>query len=133
MFRASRKSVLGGVFAIAVGLVVSLGCGGSDSNPASSARDDNTSDPPPDSNTTLVTIQNSSFSPTSLTVKVGTQVTWRNNDGIRHTVTSDSGGELDSPLLSTGNSYSHTFSTAGTFPYHCTPHPFMTGTVVVEP
>ncbi len=72
------------------------------------------------------------FSPSTLTIKVGDTVTWTNQDAAKHTVTSDSGSELNSELLGKGRSYSHTFATAGTYNYHCTPHPYMTGKVIVE-
>lgn len=75
-------------------------------------------------------ISNFAFSPANITVAKGTTVTWTNNDGVTHTVTGDSGGP-NSPFLSKGATYSYTFNTAGTFPYHCTPHPSMKGTVTV--
>ena len=77
-----------------------------------------------------VTMQNLAFNPAALTVKVGTKVTWTNQDGIAHTVTFDTGGAT-SDLLVTGATYEQTFSTAGTLAYHCKVHPTMTGTVMV--
>jgi amicyanin len=82
--------------------------------------------------TTSVDIVNFAFSPQNIIIQVGDTVTWTNQDSAPHTVTSDSGSELDSELLSQGQSYSHTFNDPGTFEYHCTPHPFMIGTVTVE-
>jgi plastocyanin len=64
-------------------------------------------------------------------VDAGTTVTWLNDGFQVHTSTADQ-GEWDSPLLSSGDSFTFTFSQAGTFAFHCTPHPFMTGTVVVR-
>ncbi|MGF7228433.1 MAG: cupredoxin domain-containing protein [Candidatus Saccharibacteria bacterium] len=83
--------------------------------------------------TSTVAIQNFSFSPMAITVKVGTKVTWTNKDSTSHTVTADSGAAdaFDSGTLATGQSYSHTFSKAGTFAYHCTFHSDMHGTVTV--
>ncbi len=79
-----------------------------------------------------VEIKNFAFNPGTVTVKVGTKVTWTNNDSAPHTVTSDSGSPLNSKsILSPGQSFSYTFTTAGTFPYHCTIHPTMKGQVVV--
>lgn len=78
-----------------------------------------------------VSIENLSFVPTSLTVKAGTTVTWTNNDSTSHTVTSLTGSELSSGTLGVGQTYSHTFTTAGTYQYHCTIHTSMTGTVIV--
>lgn len=81
---------------------------------------------------TLVIMDGSQFLPTTLRVRVGDTVTWRNDDSVAHTVTSDSGDELDSPLLSPGESWQHTFTQPGTYDYHCVPHPGMTGRIVVE-
>jgi plastocyanin len=81
-----------------------------------------------------VAITGFAFSPGALTVKVGTTVTWTNKDSDAHTVTSQgSGGLLQSKALATGETYSYTFTTAGTFSYLCTIHPFMTATVTVTP
>jgi amicyanin len=83
--------------------------------------------------TDKIDIANYAFSPANATVKVGTTVTWTNKDAVGHTVTSDDGsdGGLDSKLLNQGDTYSMTFSKAGTFTYHCTAHPYMKGTVTV--
>ncbi len=79
-----------------------------------------------------VTMQNLAFSPKTLTVAPGTTVMWTNKDSAPHTVTSDSGSTLASGDLSQGKSYTHTFTKAGTYTYHCTIHPFMHGTVIVS-
>ena len=81
--------------------------------------------------TDKVAIQNFAYSPATVTVKVGTTVTWTNNDSVAHTVTADSGAGPDSGSLARGETYQFTYQTAGTFTYHCTPHPYMKGTVVV--
>lgn len=82
--------------------------------------------------TSSVTIKDLAFSPANITVKVGTKVTWTNQDSVQHDVVSDSGSDSpSSELLSKGESYSFTFTKAGTFSYHCTPHPFMKGTITV--
>ncbi len=83
----------------------------------------------PSSNT--VNIANMAFAPLSLTVKVGTTVTWKNNDGITHTVTSNDGTSFNSGNLSAGSSFSYTTTTTGTFDYHCTIHAGMVGTLIV--
>jgi amicyanin len=81
-----------------------------------------------------VTIKNFAFAPTALKVKVGTTVTWTNQDSDAHTVTSqDNGGPLSSAALNTGQTYSYTFTKPGTYAYLCTIHPFMTATVTVTP
>ena len=78
-----------------------------------------------------VSIANMSFGPSSLTVKVGTTVTWKNNDGYAHTVTSDDGTSFSSGNIAGGASYSYVTKTAGTFGYHCSIHPGMTATLVI--
>lgn len=80
----------------------------------------------------IIEIKNFAYSPSILTIKKGDTVTWTNMDSVKHTVTSDTGKELDSQLLTNGESYSHTFDTAGIFAYHCTPHPYMKARVIVE-
>lgn len=83
------------------------------------------------SSSMTVSIKNFAFSPSTLSVKVGTKVTWTNNDSVPHTVTSDSGGLLNSPTLSPGQSFSFTFSTPGSTAYHCAIHTMMKGTITV--
>jgi plastocyanin len=63
---------------------------------------------------------------------VGTTVKWTNKDNVPHTVTSAT-GDWDSGQLSNGQSFSHTFTQAGTFAYQCTVHPTMKGTITVTP
>lgn len=78
----------------------------------------------------VVTIQGFSFQPATITVKKGTTVTWTNNDPTNHTVTGDTGGPA-SDQFRKGESYAFTFDTVGEYPYHCTLHATMKGTVVV--
>lgn len=89
-----------------------------------------------------VDMTSSQFNPAQLTVHVGDTVVWVNHDPFAHTVTSDAGNALDSPWIQPGEWWSHTFTQAGTYAYHCTPHAGqasdgswegMTATVVVEP
>jgi plastocyanin len=77
-----------------------------------------------------VSIANLAFNPSSIDVKVGDTVTWTNNDNVGHTVTGDGG--LDSGTIEPGGTFSKKFDTAGTYQYHCSVHPSMTGTVVVK-
>lgn len=79
-----------------------------------------------------VTIQNFAFSPASLTINKGDTVVWTNKDSAPHTVTSQTGNELSSQTLSQGQTYSHTFNTAGTYDYYCTIHPYMKATITVQ-
>jgi plastocyanin len=71
------------------------------------------------------------FSPSTITVSVGTTVTWTNKESVVHTVTSD-GSAFESGDMNNSDTFSFTFTTAGTFPYHCIYHAGMTGTVIVE-
>jgi len=79
---------------------------------------------------TNVTIDNFTFAPAELTVKVGTTVTWTNHDDIPHTVVS--AGKFRSKTLDTDNSFSFTFTAAGDYKYFCSLHPHMTGMIKVE-
>jgi len=78
-----------------------------------------------------VKIDNFSFSPGTLTVPVGTTITWTNRDDIPHTVVSTD-GVFKSKVLDTDEKFSYTFSKTGTFPYFCSIHPKMTGKVIVQ-
>ncbi len=78
-----------------------------------------------------VSIAGIAFNPQTITVTAGTTITWTNNDGVSHTVTSDT-SLFDSGTISPGGTYSHTFATTGTFAYHCKFHPGMMGSVIVN-
>jgi len=79
------------------------------------------------------TIVNFTFQPNPLTVPVGTVVVWTNQDTAPHTATSDTGSAFtfDTGMLQKGQSGRVTFTTAGTFAYHCTVHPNMHGSITV--
>lgn len=78
-----------------------------------------------------VKIDNFSFGPETLTVPVGTTVTWTNRDDIPHTVVSND-GVFKSKVRDTDEKFSYTFAKAGTYPYYCSVHPKMTGKIVVQ-
>jgi len=87
------------------------------------------------------TLTDKAFSPNPVEVKVGQKVVWTNDDTLQHTITSgspgspDSGKEFDSGLtkiLNNGDTFEHTFTTAGEFPYYCQLHPNQVGTVIVK-
>jgi amicyanin len=78
-----------------------------------------------------VGIDNFTFNPQQLTIKAGATVTWTNKDDIPHTVAAVS-KQFKSKALDTGDAYSFTFTTPGTYAYFCSLHPHMTGTIVVE-
>jgi plastocyanin len=76
-------------------------------------------------------IDNFSFSPASITVPVGTKLTWTNKDDVPHNVTSNT-KVFTSPVLDTDAKFSFTFDNAGMFDYYCSIHPRMTAKVVVQ-
>jgi amicyanin len=90
------------------------------------------------SQTVMITDSSGSFafSPASLTIKAGTTVVWKNTTTVPHTVTSDDGKSFDSgianPIAARSGTFSFTFTTAGTFAYHCAIHPFMQATIIVQ-
>ena len=77
-----------------------------------------------------VKIDNFTFEPAQLTVKVGTTVTWTNRDDIPHTVVS--AGKFRSKALDTDDKYSFTFKSVGDYNYFCSLHPHMVGMIRVE-
>ena len=79
-----------------------------------------------------VTIDNFTFAPAELTVSVGTTVTWDNHDDIPHTVV-EKNKLFRSKALDTDESYSFTFTSAGTYDYFCGLHPHMVGKIIVKP
>ncbi len=87
--------------------------------------------PPPAPKPNVVAISGYAFSPASMTVPKGTTVTWQNGDAVTHTATSNSGA-WDTGAIAAGGNAMITFSNSGTFAYHCTIHPMMTGTIVVQ-
>ena len=93
---------------------------------AASAGEDKTSAAPAE-----VKIDNFTFGPQTLTVPVGTTVTWTNRDDIPHTIVSTD-GVFKSKIRDTDESFSYTFTKAGTYTYFCSVHPKMTGKIVVQ-
>ena len=107
-------------FALGALALLTFGCG--DSNPNS----------PSSGSLVTVQINNSVYSPNPITMKVGQQVNWKNNDSITHTATLE--GQFNnviSPMSAQGAPV--TMNAAGTFNYHCTIHPGMNGSIVVQP
>lgn len=129
-----------GVAATATAALLLAGCG----NPSDTPAADTTSMPgmsmpagaPADDTpvaTDTIKIENFAYGPTVANVKVGTTVTWTNNDTDPHTVTSMDNGPIKSQTMQQGDTFKYTFTTPGRFEYLCTIHPFMTATVVVTP
>jgi plastocyanin len=79
----------------------------------------------------VITIDNFTFTPKELTVAVGTTVKWVNHDDIPHTLVNKD-KVFRSQALDTDDSYSYTFTSAGTFDYFCGLHPYMVGKIIVK-
>jgi len=78
-----------------------------------------------------VEISGFAFVPSTLTVSVGTTVTWTNKDPVTHTVTSNN-NLFNSGNLAPNATFQYTFNQKGTFDYHCSIHTYMTAKVIVE-
>jgi plastocyanin len=112
---------------LAVGLLVQ-GCSKDSANSYGSTVTGPAPSPTPPN---TVMMAGMTFSPATLTVSVGTTVTWNNDDGTAHTSTSDT-GVWDTGNLAAGVSSTTKFTTAGSYPYHCAYHAGMKGTVIVQ-
>ena len=124
-----KNRIISLTLAMALGLFLLAGCGGSKSS-------NNSMNPTSSGNTPVmaasVSIVNFAFSPNVVHLKIGGTVTWTNKDASPHTVT-DLGGSFDSGSLATDQTFKRAFTTAGTYTYHCTIHSTMaSATIVVE-
>ena len=131
-----RKLMLAGALLMALSLILVLtGC--STTTPAATPTPTPIASPTPAATTTPTTahanvdISGFAFVPQTLTVSVGTTVTWTNNDSVSHTITSND-NLFESGTIAKGATFSHTFEQKGTFNYHCSIHISMTGKVIVE-
>jgi plastocyanin len=113
------------LLALLLGVLLAACGGGSTSSDGGSTADGGTA------SGTEVTIKDLAFTPATLTVAVGSTVTWTNEDAATHTVTADD-GSFDSGSLAQGDTFTQTFDTAGTYAYHCTMHPSMVAEIVVH-
>jgi plastocyanin len=104
------------------------GCGGGSDGATASAPSDGASSGPPSS----ISIRDFKFSPDKISVPSGARVTVTNSDSAPHSVTADDGKSFDSGTIQPGASGPIDAPGAGTYAYHCTIHPFMTGTLVVK-
>ncbi|MNX93449.1 Amicyanin precursor [compost metagenome] len=107
------------------------GGGGPKATPSPSA---STGGEQPAANAVTVTVRNFAFQPASVEIPKGGTVTWRFEDAVAHNAKSDEGSAFawDSGMHRNGETFTQRFDTAGTFDYHCTPHPNMRGKVVVR-
>jgi plastocyanin len=124
--RTARRSLA--TLLVLAGLVAGA-CGGGGDDAASSSGDGGkkaTAGPPA---AAPVKLEAAQFDPAQVTVQVGDTVRWEWGGNVQHDVV---GGSFKSPIKSKGD-FTHTFTTAGTFPFHCDVHPTMKGTVTVQP
>jgi plastocyanin len=110
---------------VLIALAVAAGAFGSDRSgqPAVAAEQDSVVE---------IEIREYRFRADTVRVPLGATVRWTNRDRVAHTSTAEN-EEWKSPLLGPGESFAVKLDQAGTFPYYCTPHPFMRGVVVVSP
>jgi plastocyanin len=78
-----------------------------------------------------VLIENYEYAPSAITIPPGTNITWKNKDSVKHTVTSRD-NVFDSGLFGQNETFSYTFSEPGEYEYYCIPHPYMTGKISVK-
>jgi plastocyanin len=128
------RNAMSSLVVIAGTALLLAGCGGgSGSASGASAKPSGSSSQTTSTGvSTAVKISNFKFSPASLTVKQGAGVTVTNEDSAAHTVTADDGHSFDTGDLSQGATQTISVSKPGSYPYHCTIHPFMHGTLVVK-
>jgi plastocyanin len=113
------------IFAISVAVLLATACGSSTST--SVANSCGTSGAAANVNTPS---SSNTFSPTTATITHGETVCWQNSSSVAHTVTADNGDfDVNLPV---GNIFLHTYSTPGTYTYHCKIHAAMTGTITVN-
>jgi manganese oxidase len=115
-------------------VVAVAGCGGGGSSPMTTTP---TPTPTP-GGATPVGIQagasflsTTAYLPNPITITVGTTITWTNNDNVSHDVTSQN-NLFFSGNMAPGQTFSQKFQSTGSFPYYCTIHPMMVGTVTVQ-
>ncbi len=117
--------LIGGLVALFTLLIFGISCYQSAPTPAPAPT------PSPTPTITEVEISGFAFVPATITIPVGTTVTWFNKDSVAHTVSSRE-GVFDSGNLSGGATFSYTFDQNGSFEYYCKIHPSMRGKVIVE-
>jgi amicyanin len=126
------------VLVIILGIIIFVmsGIGYTQKSPILAKTNDKSANTPTSLNPTgkiyNIDISNFKFIQPSISIKKGDTIIWTNKDSAPHTVTSDSGSELNSATLSTGQTYSHTFNAIGTYNYHCTIHTVMKANIIVE-
>jgi plastocyanin len=131
--RGTRETRYG--FEFTIPLTLSRYFGGASPEPEAATPPERADEQSPDStgvgDTVVAAVQDFLFEPRRLEIAVGTTITWSNNGQVVHTVSGEN-GEFDSGPIEPGGRRSITFSRPGSFPFRCTPHPFMRGVIVVR-
>jgi plastocyanin len=125
------RQLMSSLAVIAGAALLFAGCGGGSSPSASANSGGSSSQAASGASSSAVTISNFKFAPASVTVKHGAHVTVTNQDSAAHTATADDGHSFDTGTLSQGASQAISVSKPGSYPNHCSIHPFMHGTLVV--
>jgi plastocyanin len=124
--RPGRITFVCALAAILLIAVFAGSCGGSNSGTTASTGGTATT-----AGGTGVVMKNLAFDPATVTIKAGESVIWTNLDSVNHTVVADN-GEFKSGDLAQKDTFTFKFDKAGTYPFHCSIHPSMKGTVVVQ-
>lgn len=119
------------VILVIIVLVAVIGYFGYKSSYKTSSGNSTRSNTTSQSQPNTVSLENLSFQPGTLSISVGDEVTWTNNDSAMHTVVADD-SSFQSGQLASGISFKHVFSASGTYKYHCSIHPSMTGEIIVK-
>jgi plastocyanin len=123
---------MGSLVVMAGTALLLAGCGGGSSPSGSANSSGSPSQAASGGSSSAVKISNFKFSPASVAVKQGARVTVTNQDSAAHTATADDGHSFDTGTLAQGASQTISVSKAGSYPFHCSIHPFMHGTLVVK-
>jgi len=117
----------------ASGSLAVAGCGSDSKSKSGKSKTKKKKKSKPPAGGMAVSMQNITFSPNNLSVKMGDTVTWTNDESIGHDVTAEDGSfKSGAPGgLKQGDTFEHAFDKAGSFAYNCTVHPNMTGTIEV--
>jgi plastocyanin len=117
--------------ALSIGALVVAGCGGGGDGSSTAPATSRAPTTPSGAGPVAVTMKDIAFTPQSVTVRVGQQIDWTNDDDTDHNVIATSGASFRSSDFGQGGTFSYRPTRAGTIDYVCTIHPGMTGTIVV--
>ena len=130
--RSRHRHPLNAFLAIGATAILIAGCGGGGGGSATANSSPSSSGSSSGQSSTGVTISDFKFKPNPLTVQPSARVDVTNDDSAAHTVTADDGHSFDTGTLGQGSSKTISVSKPGTYPYHCSIHAFMHGTLIVK-